>query len=95
MNEFGPLARSGGPSRLCACAADSTGRLGPTHALILLIALQALGSGLFLAGTPLSTVFALVGGLGAIGAGTLTLARGGRRLAAVVVEAAVRSGAGK
>ncbi|MFE2267162.1 hypothetical protein [Streptomyces griseosporeus] len=94
MNEFGPLARSGGPSRLCACAA-STGRLGPTHALILLIALQALGSGLFLAGTSLSTVFALVGGLGAIGAGTLTLARGGRRLAAVVVEAAVRSGTGK
>lgn len=73
----------------------TTGRFGPTHALILLIAVLGLGTGLFLAGTELETVFALLGGCGAIGAGTLTAAGGGRRLISVLVEAAVRSGTGK
>ncbi|GGM19080.1 hypothetical protein GCM10010129_74190 [Streptomyces fumigatiscleroticus] len=73
----------------------SAGRFGPTHALILLIAVLGLGTGLFLAGTELETVFALLSGCGAIGAATLTAAGGGRRLMSFVVEAAVRSGAGK
>ncbi|WP_406165084.1 hypothetical protein OIE52_50495 [Streptomyces canus] len=72
----------------------TAGRFGPTHALILLIAFLGLGSGLFLAGTELQTVFALLGGCGAIGAATLTAAGGGR-LISVLAEAAVRSGAGK
>ncbi|MFK0143278.1 hypothetical protein [Streptomyces murinus] len=76
-------------------AAGTAGRFGPTHALILLVAVLLLGSGLFLAGTPLKTVFALLGGLGAIGAATLTAAGGGRRLAVVLIEAAVRCGTGK
>ncbi|MFB8247294.1 hypothetical protein ACFC5X_19905 [Streptomyces sp. NPDC055952] len=73
----------------------AAGRFGPTHALILLIAVLGLGTGLFLAGTELETVFALLGGCGAIGAATLTAAGGGRRLMGLFVEAAVRSGAGK
>ncbi|OMI33046.1 hypothetical protein [Streptomyces sparsogenes] len=74
--------------------AGSAGRFGPTHALILLIAVLVLGCALFLAGTELETVFALLGGCGAIGAVTLAAAGGGRRLMTVLVEAAVRSGAG-
>ncbi|MEW2570186.1 hypothetical protein [Streptomyces sp. NPDC047070] len=71
--------------------ADSAGRFGPTHALILLIAFLGLGCGLFLAGTEIQTVLALLGGCGAIGAATLTAAGGGRRLMAVLVETAVLS----
>ncbi|MER5549531.1 hypothetical protein ABT072_45840 [Streptomyces sp. NPDC002589] len=94
-------SRPAGPVPACTCApaagepADAVGRFGPTHALILLIAVLGLGSGLFLAGTPLNTVFTLLGGLGAIGAATLTAAGGGRRLVTAFIEAAVRSGAGK
>ncbi|MEU5609765.1 hypothetical protein AB0H03_13710 [Streptomyces sparsogenes] len=50
---------------------------------------------LFHKGTPISDILILLGGCGAIGAATLAAAGGGRRLMAVVVEAAVRSGAGK
>ncbi|WUC76184.1 hypothetical protein OG416_35680 (plasmid) [Streptomyces longwoodensis] len=68
-----------GPAAACACVAASPpartgepegagGRFGPTHALILLIAFLGLGCTLFLAGTELSTVLALLGGCGAIGA---------------------------
>ncbi|MFE2463701.1 hypothetical protein [Streptomyces sp. NPDC059402] len=71
------------------------GRLGPTHTLILLIAFLALGTVLFLKDTPISDILILLGGCGAIGAATLAAAGGGRRLMAVLVEAAVRSGAGK
>ncbi|MFK0025612.1 hypothetical protein [Streptomyces sp. NPDC090798] len=39
-----------------------------------LLCVLSLGSGLFLAGTPLDDVFTLLGGLGAIGAATLTAA---------------------
>ncbi|MFJ9893652.1 hypothetical protein ACIQPR_10005 [Streptomyces sp. NPDC091280] len=103
---FPPLPHPPGPACTCAPAAASpsaggvepdttTGRFGPTHALILLIAVLGLGTGLFLAGTELETVFALLGGCGAIGAATLTAAGGGRRLISVLAEAAVRSGAGK
>ncbi|MFJ2217965.1 hypothetical protein ACIQVO_38150 [Streptomyces sp. NPDC101062] len=70
-------------------------RLGPTHALILLIVFLALGTVLFLRGTPTGDIMALLGGCGAIGAATLAAAGGGRRLMAVLVETAVRSGAGK
>ncbi|MEU6184020.1 hypothetical protein [Streptomyces coeruleorubidus] len=100
-----------GPASACTCApaaeqtpttpvvsgelAGAAGRFGPTHALILLIAFLGLGTGLFLAGTELETVFALLGGCGAIGAATLTAAGGGRRLISVLAEAAVRAGAGK
>ncbi|MFJ7297826.1 hypothetical protein [Streptomyces collinus] len=102
-----PLPHPAGPAPACACAPaaeaptgggepdGAAGRFGPTHALILLIAVLGLGSGLFLAGTGLETVFALLGGCGAIGAATLTAAGGGRRLMSLFVEAAVRSGAGK
>jgi hypothetical protein len=84
-----PAAAAGGEP------AGIGGRFGPTHALILLVAVLVLGCGLFLAGTSLEVVFALLGGLGAIGAATLAAAGGGRRLAVVLIEAAVRSGAGK
>ncbi|MGW1170606.1 hypothetical protein [Streptomyces sp. NPDC002550] len=98
-----PVPRPAGDA-VCVCASGSAeapkpggtagdgaaGRLGPTHALILLIAVLGLGSGLFLADTPLGTVFALLGGCGAIGAATLTAAGGGRRLMAVLLEVAVR-----
>lgn len=101
-----PLPHPAGLSPACACAAvaptargsepdGAAGRFGPTHALILLIAFLGLGCSLFLAGTELQTVFALLGGCGAIGAATLTAAGGGRRLMTVLVETAVRSGAGK
>ncbi|GFE27516.1 hypothetical protein [Streptomyces nigrescens] len=105
-----PLPHPAGPAPACICAPPAppapspagggepdgaAGRFGPTHALILLIAVLGLGTGLFLAGTELETVFALLGGCGAIGAATLTAAGGGRRLMSLVVEAAVRSGAGK
>jgi hypothetical protein len=103
-----PLPHPAGPAPACTCAPTAeapaggggepdgaAGRFGPTHALILLIAVLGLGSGLFLAGTELKTVFALLGGCGAIGAATLTAAGGGRRLMSLFVEAAVRSGAGK
>jgi hypothetical protein len=107
MNDLSlPGPAGSGPACSCTTAAaaartdadqpaDTVARFGPTHALILLIAVLGLGSALFLAGTPLPSVFALLGGLGAIGAATLTAAGGGRRLMAVFVEAAVRSGAGK
>ncbi|MEU8795033.1 hypothetical protein [Streptomyces sp. NPDC048643] len=103
-----PLPRPASPTPACACpsaAAPPTargcepdgaaGRFGPTHALILLIAFLGLGCSLFLAGTELQTVFALLGGCGTIGAATLTAAGGGRRLMAVLIETAVRSGAGR
>ncbi|MEV5842219.1 hypothetical protein AB0M32_09615 [Streptomyces sp. NPDC051985] len=106
---FPPLPGPAGPGPACTCAPavapttpagggepdGTTGRFGPTHALILLIAVLGLGTTLFLAGTELETVFALLGGCGAIGAATLTAAGGGRRLISVLAEAAVRSGAGK
>ncbi|MFD3422112.1 hypothetical protein [Streptomyces decoyicus] len=101
------IPRPAGPIPSCTCVpgtagqagtaepAAAGGRFGPTHTLILLICVLALGSGLFLAGTPLDTVFTLLGGLGAIGAATLAAAGGSRRLVSVIAEAAVRSGAGK
>ncbi|MFE1190198.1 hypothetical protein [[Kitasatospora] papulosa] len=99
-----PLPMSG-PSPACPCTAggagapgraDTAGRFGATHALILLIAVLCLGSALFLAGTPLRIVFTLLGGLGLIGAGTLTAAGGVRRAVTAVAEAIVRaSGSGR
>ncbi|MEV4339085.1 hypothetical protein [Streptomyces sp. NPDC049590] len=83
------------PPSPASAGAGTAGRLGPTHSLILLIAFLALGTALFLKGTPISDVLVLLGGCGAIGAATLTAAGGGRRLMAVLVEAAVRSGASK
>ncbi|MET9915059.1 hypothetical protein ABZZ74_51905 [Streptomyces sp. NPDC006476] len=74
---------------------SSDGRLGPTHALILLIAFLVLGTVLFLKGTPTGDIITLLGGCGAIGAATLAAAGGGRRLMAILVETAVRSGTGK
>lgn len=71
------------------------GRWGPTHALILLITFITFGSLLFREGASIGTVLSLLGGCGAIGAGTLGLAGGGRRLIAVLAEVAVRSSAGR
>jgi hypothetical protein len=61
-----PVPRPAGSVPACSCAtgaaqppsaggepADSGGRFGPTHALILLIAVLGLGSALFLVGAPL------------------------------------------
>ncbi|MBY8864522.1 hypothetical protein [Streptomyces sennicomposti] len=97
-------ASAAGPAAPCSCIhpapagdpgpAPAEKRLGPTHALILLLSVLILGSSLFLAGTPLGTVFTLLGGLGAIGAATLAAPGGGRRLLTVLAESAVR-GAGK
>jgi hypothetical protein len=99
-----PAASAAGPAAPCSCLrpteADDTEpapaekRFGPTHALILLLSVLVLGSGLFLAGTPLDTVFTLLGGLGAIGAATLAAPGGGRRLLTTLADSAVR-GAGK
>jgi hypothetical protein len=63
--------------------------------LILLVSFQVSGVALFLLGTPILDIFALLGGCGALGAATLAVAGGGRRLMAVLVETAVRSGAGR
>ncbi|MEV7390504.1 hypothetical protein [Streptomyces sp. NPDC091215] len=109
MSAF-PLPGPAAHPPACTCAGDGAAtkspaagggepasvgrRFGPTHALILLIVFLVLGCALFLAGTAPATVFALLGGCGAIGAGTLTVAGGGR-LAAALAEAAVRSSAGK
>ncbi|MBV7653668.1 MULTISPECIES: hypothetical protein [Streptomyces] len=68
-------------------------RWGPTHALILLIAIFTFGTLLFREGTTIGAILSLLGGCGAIGAGTLGLAGGGRRLIAALAEVAVRSGA--
>lgn len=87
------VPRPAGPAPACSCGA--AGRFGPTHALILLVAVLVLGTGLFLAGNQLSIIFTLLGGLGAIGAATLTAAGGGRRLMTILIEAAVRSSAGR
>ncbi|MFE2879194.1 hypothetical protein ACFXG6_32945 [Streptomyces roseus] len=61
----------------------------------MLVSFLVVGSALLLASTPLKTVFALLGGCGAIGATTLAAVGGGRRLAAVLVEVAVRSSTDK
>ncbi|MGW7073091.1 hypothetical protein ACWGII_40195 [Streptomyces sp. NPDC054855] len=87
MNHLPPPAAPANPT--------SPVRWDSTHALILLIAFLTLGTLLFLAGTPTSAVLALLGGCGAIGAGTLALAGGGRRLITALAEAAVRSGVGR
>ncbi|MDX3370121.1 hypothetical protein PV387_29540 [Streptomyces sp. ME02-6987-2C] len=89
------LPSSPPPAGVPSAAEAPAGRLGPTHALILLIAVLVLGTALFLKGTPIGDIFVLLGGCGVIGAGTLAAAGGGRRLMAVLVEAAVRSSAGK
>lgn len=83
------------PDPGCLHASGKAGRLGPTHILILLIAVLVLGSGLLLLGIPLSSIFALLGGCGAIGTATLTAVGGGRRLVTALAETAVRSSAGK
>ncbi|MGA6160682.1 hypothetical protein ACPEIC_46075 [Stenotrophomonas sp. NPDC087984] len=75
--------------------APPSGHWSPTHALILLIAFLALGTLLFREGTPIGDILTLLGGCGTIGAATLALAGGSRRLVAVLAEAAVRSGTGK
>ncbi|WP_329377014.1 hypothetical protein [Streptomyces sp. NBC_01716] len=97
MSDLSSLPGPAEPATACPCVPGAaepdgdSGRFGSTHALILLIAVLGLGSTLFLVGTPLETVFALLGGCGAIGAATLAAARGGRRLVTVIVETAVRS----
>jgi hypothetical protein len=100
---FPPSSAPGpaGHAAACVCGAPAGGdpagarRFGPTHALIWLVVVLGLGCGLFVSGIAMDTVFMLVGGLSVIGALTLTVAGGGRRLWAVAVEAAVRSSTGK
>ncbi|MFM9812918.1 hypothetical protein ACKI16_30955 [Streptomyces scabiei] len=58
-------------------------RLGPAQACTL-IAFLLVGSGLYLRGTALPDVFALLSGCGALGVGAVLALDGGRRLAAVV-----------
>ncbi|MGW6207379.1 hypothetical protein ACWF9B_27535 [Streptomyces sp. NPDC055089] len=60
-----------------------------------MITILALGTLLFSEGTPIGDVLALLGGCGAIGSGTVALTGGGRRLIAVLAEAAVRSNTGR
>lgn len=83
------------PRTPAAAPGASTGRWGPTHALILLIAFLVLGTMLFREGTPVGDILALLAGCGTIGAATLALAGGGRRLIAVLAEVVVRSGTGR
>lgn len=73
----------------------SAAGFGATHQLIFLLAVLGLGAALFTTGTPMSAVFHLLGGCGAIGAGTVAAAGGCRRLVRVLVEAAVRTAAAK
>lgn len=96
MNDLPSSPPPAGPTAPAApSSAPSAGRLGPTHTLILLIVFLTLGTVLFLRGTPTGDIITLLGGCGAIGAATLAAAGGGRRLMTVLVEAAVRSSAGK
>ncbi|WP_331746190.1 hypothetical protein OG923_32850 (plasmid) [Streptomyces halstedii] len=90
-----PPPSSAQPPSPAPAGEGAAGRLGPTHTLILLSTFLTLGTALFLKGTPIGDILLLLGGCGAVGAATLTAAGGGRRLMAVLVEAAVRSGAGK
>lgn len=93
MSSSIPAAPPHTPDR---AAAEPAGlRFGPTHQLVLLLAFLGLGAALFTTGTPLGSVFALLGGCGAIGAGTIAAAGGGRRLAAVAIDAAVRAAASR
>lgn len=70
-------------------------RFGPTHHLILLLAVLGLGTALFATGTPMRAVFALLAGCGAISAATVAAPGGLRRTAQVLLEAAARAAAGK
>jgi hypothetical protein len=70
-------------------------RFGPTHHLIVLLAVLGLGTALFATGTPMRAVFALLGGCGAIGAATVAAPGGVRRVSKVLLEAASRAAAGK
>ncbi|MGW4438004.1 hypothetical protein ACWELO_19955 [Streptomyces sp. NPDC004596] len=53
-----------------------------------------LGAGLTLAGMPVPEALTLLAGCGAIGAGTIAAAGGGRRLLTALASAAVRAAAG-
>lgn len=53
-----------------------------------------LGTGLTLGGMPVLDVLVLLAGCGAIGAGTIAAAGGGRRLLTSLASAAVRAAAG-
>ncbi|MFF4442635.1 hypothetical protein [Streptomyces sp. NPDC001621] len=53
-----------------------------------------LGTGLALAGMPVSGVLTLLAGCGGIGAATIAAAGGGRRLLTALASAAVRAAAG-
>ena len=86
------------PRAGAAPAAGPTGavpapRLGPAQACTL-IAFLLVGSVLHLQGSALPDVFALLGGCGALGVGSVLALDGGRRLAAVI-GAALRAAAEK
>ncbi|WP_331746991.1 hypothetical protein OG365_41415 (plasmid) [Streptomyces sp. NBC_00853] len=70
-------------------------RPGHTPRIVFSSVVMLLGAGMFLTGTPMSDIFMLLSGCGLISATTLTVAAGGRRLAQVVIEVAVRAAAGK
>ncbi|WP_406278907.1 hypothetical protein OHT93_38280 [Streptomyces sp. NBC_00191] len=72
---------------------DRPARPGPSAAQVAgAVAFPAMGSVLTVAGgMPLTDVFALLGGCGVIGAATVAVAGGGRRLAGALVTAAVRA----
>jgi hypothetical protein len=53
-----------------------------------------LGAGLALEGMPVDNVLTLLAGCGAIGAGTIAAAGGGRRMLTALAGAAVRAAAG-
>ncbi|MER5466656.1 hypothetical protein ABT010_39770 [Streptomyces sp. NPDC002668] len=60
-----------------------------------LVSFPLMGSALTMAGMPMTDVFVLLGGCGAIGAATFAAAGGGRRLAGAVATALVRAAADK
>ncbi|MGW8955623.1 hypothetical protein [Streptomyces sp. NPDC055709] len=77
---------------------DPPARTGPGAAQVAAqvagaVAFPAMGSILAMAGMPVTDVFALLGGCGAIGAATVAAAAGGRRLFGALATAAVRAAA--
>ncbi|WP_327740462.1 hypothetical protein OG749_46095 (plasmid) [Streptomyces nojiriensis] len=70
-------------------------RLGHTQRIVFSISVMLLGTGLFVTGTPMTDVFMLLSGCGLISATTLAVAAGGRRLAQVLIEAAVQAATSK
>ncbi|MFD6413967.1 hypothetical protein [Nocardia asteroides] len=74
--------------------ADTPARFGAPQAFTA-VTFPVLGGALHLAGAPLSDVFLLLGGCGALGAAVVVTAGDGRRRVAALAGAVLRAAAGK